>query len=57
MIVSEAGGSRYGNYLSTILSVNLSLEWCVDTGANIHVYADISLFSSYQIGGGSSLLM
>jgi hypothetical protein len=26
-------------------------------GANIHVCADISLFSSYQVGGTSSLLM
>ena len=29
----------------------------MDTGANIHVCADISLFSSYQARGTSSLLM
>ena len=29
----------------------------VDTGANIHVCADVSLFSSYQVGRTSSLLM
>jgi hypothetical protein len=57
MIVSEARGPGYGNYLPTILSVSLSPEWWVDTGANIHVCADISLFSSYQIGRGSSQLM
>ena len=34
-----------------------SPEWWVDTGANIHVCADASLFSSYQVGGTSSLLM
>ena len=29
----------------------------VDTGANIHVCANASIFSSYQVGGTSSLLM
>ena len=29
----------------------------MDTGANIHVCADASLFSSYQVGGTASLLM
>ena len=29
----------------------------MDTGANIHICADISLFSSYQVGRTSSLLM
>ena len=29
----------------------------VDTGVNIHVCADVSLFSSYQVGRTSSLLM
>ena len=48
MVISEAGGSGYGNYLPTILSVCLSPEWWVDTGANIHVCANISLFSTYQ---------
>jgi hypothetical protein len=58
MVISEAGGtSRYGNSLPTVLSVFCLPEWWVDTGANIHVYADISLFSSYQVGGTASLLM
>jgi hypothetical protein len=34
-----------------------SPEWWIDTGANIHVCADISMFSSYQVGGTTSLLM
>ena len=58
MVISEAGGtSGYGNSLPTVLSVCYSPEWWIDTGANIHVCADISLFSSYQDGGTSSLLM
>ena len=37
----------YSN-LSTVLSVFQSTSWWFDTGANVHVCADISLFSSYQ---------
>jgi len=47
MVISEHGGSRYGNYLPTVLLVCLSPDWWVDTGSNIHVCADIFLFSSY----------
>jgi hypothetical protein len=58
MVISETGGtSGYGNPLPTVLSVCHSPDWWIDTGANIHVCADISLFSSYQAGGISSLLM
>jgi hypothetical protein len=58
MVIGEtAGTSRYGNILPTVLSVCHSPEWWIDTGANIHVCADISLFSSYQVGGIGSLLM
>jgi hypothetical protein len=46
----------YDNFLPTILSVCSSPEWWIDTGANIHVCADISMFSSYQVGGTTSLL-
>jgi hypothetical protein len=58
MVIGETvGTSRYGNILPTVLSDCHSLEWWIDTGANIHVCADISLFSSYQAGGAGSLLM
>jgi hypothetical protein len=58
MVIGEtAGTSRYGNILPTVVSVCHSPEWWIDTGANIHVCADISLFSSYQVGGIGSLLM
>jgi hypothetical protein len=58
MVIGEtAETSRYGNILPTVLSVCHSHEWWIDTGANIHVCADIFLFSSYQVGGTGSLLM
>jgi hypothetical protein len=41
----------------TVLSVCHSPEWWIDTGANVHVCADISMFSSYQVVGTSSVLM
>ena len=58
MIVSnnENGASGYGN-LFTVFSVCQSNEWWIDTGANTHVCADISLFSSYQVTGNGSVLM
>ena len=43
--------------LSTVLSIFQSMSWWFDTGANIHVCANISLFSSYQAVQGSSVLM
>jgi hypothetical protein len=58
MVISEAKGtSRCGNSLPTVLLVLCLPEWWVDTGANIHVCADISLFSSYQVRETASLLM
>jgi hypothetical protein len=58
MVIGETVGTlRYDNILPTVLSVCYSPEWWIDTGANIHVCADISLFLSYQAGGAGSLLM
>jgi hypothetical protein len=59
MVVSETaeGTSGYGNLLPTVLSVCQSPEWWADTGANIHVCADIYLFSSYQCKETGALLM
>ena len=41
----------------TVLSVCNSPDWWIDTGANIHVCADISMFSSYQVERAGSVLM
>jgi hypothetical protein len=59
MVVSETegGASGYGNSIPIVLSVCHSLEWWMDTGANINVCADASLFSSYQAGRTGALLM
>jgi hypothetical protein len=58
MVVSEGGGTAgYGNFLPTVLLVYSSPEWWIDNGANIRVCADISMFSSYQVGVTTSLLM
>jgi len=56
-VETDAGTSGYGNVLPTILSVYHSPDWWIDTGANIHVCADVFLFSTYQVGRASSLLM
>ena len=57
MIEADGGTLGYGNLLPIVLSVCHTPDWWIDTGANIHVCADISLFSSYQVGRTSSLLM
>jgi hypothetical protein len=43
--------------LPIVLSLCHSPEWWIDTGANVHVCSDISMFSSYQIRGTQSVLM
>ena len=48
--------SGYGIF-STILSICHSPEWFIDTGANVHVHVDSSMFSSYQVTGTSPMLM
>jgi hypothetical protein len=56
MVVSEAEATGYGNTY-TVLTACQSIEWWIDTGANIHVCADISLLSSYQATHGAFILM
>jgi hypothetical protein len=51
------GTSGYGNSLPFVLSVCNSPEWWMDSGANIHVCADVFMFSSYQVGRFGTLLM
>jgi hypothetical protein len=53
---AEMKDSGYG-ILPTILSVCHSPNWWIDTGANVYVCSDISMFSSYQVIGTSSILM
>jgi hypothetical protein len=48
--------AEYGIF-PTILSVCHSPEWWIDTGANINVCADISIFFSYQVTRAGSVLM
>jgi hypothetical protein len=56
-VETEAGSSGYGNLLHSAFSVYHSPDWWVDTGVNIHVCADISLFSIYQAGRAGWLLV
>ncbi|KAK1686094.1 hypothetical protein QYE76_046942 [Lolium multiflorum] len=53
---TEEGTTWYGNILPTALSVFQPTEWWVDTGANVHVCADISMFTSYQARGSSVMM-
>ena len=46
----------YGKF-PTVLSVCHSPEWWIDTGANVHICADFSMFNSYQATRTSSVLM
>jgi hypothetical protein len=52
MVTTVTGGetSGYGNSLPFVLSVCHSPEWWMDSGANIYVCVDVSLFASYQVG-------
>jgi hypothetical protein len=52
----EEGTTGYGKFLPIVLLVFHPTEWWVDTGANVHVCPDTSIFTSYQ-GRGSSVMM
>ena len=55
-MVTASNTDGYGN-LSTVLSVFQSPSWWIDTGANVHVCADMSMFTSYQVARDSTVLM
>ena len=55
-VVTASNTDGYGN-LFTVLSVFQSPCWWIDTGANVHVCSDITMFSSYQVQRDSSVLM
>ena len=57
IVASTDGGTSGYDNLPSVLSVCHLPDWWIDTGANIHVCADISLFSSYQIARTCSVLM
>ena len=52
----ETDPSGYGN-LPFVFSAFQSLDWWIDTGANVHVCSNLSMFSSYQGTRSSSILM
>jgi hypothetical protein len=54
--VMTAGNTDGYGKLFTVLSVFQSPSWWIDTGANVHVCADISMFTSYQAAWDSSVL-
>ena len=56
MVTISNTGDGYGN-LPTVLLVFQSTSWWLDTGANVHVCVDISMFSSYQTVQDLSVLM
>ncbi|KAK1378365.1 hypothetical protein POM88_025109 [Heracleum sosnowskyi] len=61
MVVGEAAASGtndgYVTYNPVLLSTYLSHEWLIDTGANVHICTDISLFVSYQQSHGVTVTM
>jgi hypothetical protein len=58
MVVFSSGGGTSGyDNLPYVLSVFQSTTWWLDSGVNVHVYSDASLFSSYQVTRDSFMLM
>ena len=58
VVISDTDMKESGcGILPTILSVFQSPDWLIDIGANIHVCANASMFSSYQVTGTSPVLM
>jgi hypothetical protein len=57
-MVTSTGGetSGYSN-LPSVLSVFQSTTWWLDSGVNVHVCFDTSLFSSYQVARDSFVMM
>jgi hypothetical protein len=45
------------NSLPSVFSVFQSTSWWLDTGANVHVRSDATLFSSYQTARDSTVMM
>jgi hypothetical protein len=57
MVTSTRDGtSGYGN-LPYVPSLFQSTTWWLNSGANVHVCSDASLFSSYQVARDSFVMM
>ncbi|WVZ50235.1 hypothetical protein U9M48_001509, partial [Paspalum notatum var. saurae] len=56
MVTAGNTDGGYGNQF-TIFSVFQSPSWWIDTGANVHVCSDITMFSSYQVTRDCFVLM
>jgi hypothetical protein len=58
MVVSSPGGGTSGyDNLPYVLSVFQSITWWLNSGANVHVCSDASLFSSYHAARDSSMMI
>jgi hypothetical protein len=58
MVISSSRGETSGyDNLPYVLSVFQSTTWWLDSGVNVHVCSDASLFSSYQVTWDSFVLM
>ncbi|KAL2232001.1 UNVERIFIED_CONTAM: Retrovirus-related Pol polyprotein from transposon TNT 1-94 [Sesamum indicum] len=64
MVVGGSSGASTsgatGGYVSVqpeLLTIYELYDWLIDTGANVHVYADKSLFVSYQAISGKTVSM
>jgi hypothetical protein len=56
--VTMAGVETSGhNSLPSVFSVFQSTSWWLDTGANVHVCSDTTLFSSYRTARDSTVMM
>ena len=56
-VVASGTDDGYVTYNPVLLSTYLSHEWLIDTRANVHICADISLFVSYQQSHGVTVTM
>ncbi|KAL8089478.1 hypothetical protein AgCh_039085 [Apium graveolens] len=56
-VVASGTDDGFVTYNPVLLSTYLSHEWLIDTGANVHICADISLFVSYQQCHGVTVTM
>jgi hypothetical protein len=54
--VGDPSGSRYSN-LPSVFPICQYNDWWINIESNIHVCTNISMFSSYQVARGSTVMM